>query len=268
MLPPQSEKVKQAFSKQAPVFDLQEENNEILKWMRRQIHEHCLQFFKKGDHILEMNCGTGIDAVFFAKQGINVHATDISKNMLNELEKKIYSENLSSLISFSECSFTGLYKLPEKKYDHIFSDFGGLNCADDLKEIFKQFDNLLHPRGTVTLVMMPPVCPWEILSALKGNFKIAFRRFFKKGAKSNIEGVQFTTYYYSPQQVKKSFSKKYKILSLKGIGSLSPPPYKETFPKKFPKLYKTLTIADEKLSDFFPFNRWADHFIITLSYQP
>ena len=268
MLPSQLKNVVEAFSKQAPVFDLQEEHNEILKWMRRQIHNHCLQFFKKGDDILELNCGTGIDAVFFAKHGIKVHATDISENMLNELEKKIYSENLSSLITFSKCSFAELNTLPEKKYNHIFSDFGGLNCADNLKAIFKQFDNLLHPRGTVTLVMMPPVCPWEILTVLKGNFKLAFRRFNKNGTESHIEGVYFKTYYYSPKQVIKSFSEKYKMVSLKGICSLSPSPYKEKFPKKFPKLYKMLVRADEKLGGFFPFKRWADHFIITLVYQP
>ena len=85
--------VSTAFSKQAPEFDTIEENNAILKWMRQQIHAHCLKHFKTGASILELNCGTGIDAVFFAGHGMNVHATDISDGMLNELRKKISSKN-------------------------------------------------------------------------------------------------------------------------------------------------------------------------------
>ena len=80
--------VGEAFSKQSHLFDAIEERNEILQWMRDQIHSHCLRYFKEGSRVLELNCGTGIDAVFFAENGMQVHATDIAEGMLNELEKK------------------------------------------------------------------------------------------------------------------------------------------------------------------------------------
>lgn len=264
----QIEKVSEAFSKQAPFFDLEEEHNEILKWMRSQIHAHCLNFFKKGESILELNCGTGLDAVYFAKQGIYVDATDVSKNMLHELKRKVSENNLSAFIKCIECSFTALNSLPEKKYDHIFSDFGGLNCTNNLKTIFGEFERLLKPGGTVTLVIMPRVCPWEILYVLRGRFKTAFRRFKKNGTVSNLQGTRFMTYYYSPQKLKKYFSEQYKIVSLKGIASISPPPYMENFPKKFPLLYKLLVTADAKLTRFYPFSHWADHYIITVVFRP
>lgn len=82
--------VSAAFSRQSSSFDDIEENNEILQWMRMQIHAHCSRHFKPGDHILELNCGTGIDAVFFAEQGMKVHATDLSDGMLGELKKIIF----------------------------------------------------------------------------------------------------------------------------------------------------------------------------------
>ena len=63
--------VSAAFSKQSSSFDEIEDQNEILKWMRVQIHNHCMRFYKVGDEILELNCGTGIDAVFFADQGMS-----------------------------------------------------------------------------------------------------------------------------------------------------------------------------------------------------
>ncbi len=264
MIADQFQNVSAAFSKQSSSFDEIEEHNEILKWMRVQIHKHCMKFYKVGDEILELNCGTGIDAVFFAEQGMKVHATDLSEGMLNELKKKVEKKNLQNRITTQQCSFTELEKVEKKNFDHIFSDFGGLNCVKEIDQVINQFKNLLKPGGTVTLVIMPPVCPWEILLALKGNFKTAFRRFKKSGADSHLEGIHFKSYYFSPNKLISYFGKSYRKLELKGLASLVPPPYLETFPKKYPKLFRKLIRLDEKYSGDFPFNCFADHFILTM----
>ena len=232
--------------------------------MRKQIHEHCLRHFKKGDHVLELNCGTGIDAVFFALHGMKVHATDISEGMLNVLQKKISDGNLEEKITTQQCSFTQLEKIEKKNFDGIFSDFGGLNCVQDIGSVIKSFRPLLKPGGIVTLVIMPPVCPWEILLALKGNFKTAFRRFKSKGAESHLEGETFMSYYFTPSKIISAFRKEYELIELQGLGSFVPPPYLEKFPEKNPGLFQRLKKLDEKFSHTFPFNRWADHFILTM----
>ncbi|CAN5537068.1 class I SAM-dependent methyltransferase [soil metagenome] len=256
--------VSEAFSRQASTFDNIEEHNEILQWMRKQIHAHCMRHFKKGNQILELNCGTGIDAVFFAEQGMKVHATDIAAGMLNELRKKIEIKNLGKNISLQQCSFTELHNIEQKNFDHIFSDFGGLNCVKEIDKVIASFTSLLKPGGTVTLVIMPPVCPWEMLLAMKGNFKTAFRRLKKGGAESHLEGEHFMSYYFSPQYIISCFGKEYKKMELQGLGSVVPPPYLHAFPKKHPLLFRQLKKWDEKLCHTFPFNRWADHFILTM----
>ena len=111
---------------------------------------------------------------------------------------------------------------------------------------------------------MPPVCPCEILLALKGNFKTAFRRFKKNGAESHLEGIHFNSYYFSANKLISYFGKSYRKLELRGLASLVPPPYLEKFPVKHPTLFKTLSRLDEKCNRYFPFNRWADHFILTM----
>jgi ubiquinone/menaquinone biosynthesis C-methylase UbiE len=260
----QLKNVSTAFSRQSSSFDLIEEQNEILQWMRKQIHEHCLRHFKTGDHILELNCGTGIDAVFFAEHGMKVHATDIAEGMLTELRKKISEKNLQEKITTQQCSFTELNKIERKNFDGIFSDFGGLNTAQDISSVIKSFRQLLKPGGTATLVIMPPVCPWEMLLALNGNFKTAFRRFKTHGAESHLEGETFMSYYFNPSKIISAFGKDYEVKELQGLCSFVPPPYLEKFPEKNPKLFQRLKQWDEKLSNTFPFNRWADHFILTV----
>jgi ubiquinone/menaquinone biosynthesis C-methylase UbiE len=258
------ENISEAFSRQSVSYDIADSKNAILQWMRQQVYRHCMKYFSEGESILELNCGTGIDAVYFAEHGLKIYATDISDEMLNELRRKVELKNLQGSITVQKCSFTELQSIPEKKFNHIFSNFGGLNCTKDIDKIIAQFKNLLSPGGIVTLVIMPAICPWEIALALKGNFKTAFRRFKKNGADSNVEGIHFSSYYYSPSRLIRFFGEDYRLKELRGLASLVPPPYHENFPARYPRLFKSLQRADEKLSRRFPFNWWADHFILTM----
>ena len=88
-----------AFSKQSSTFDKIEEENLILQYMRKRIHQHCLRFFPANASILELNCGTGIDAVFFARQGMKVLATDVASGMIKTLNSKIELFDLLMLCS-------------------------------------------------------------------------------------------------------------------------------------------------------------------------
>ncbi len=261
----QESNTNEAFSNQSEVFDLEDLENPVIQRMRKQVHTHVLALLKPGDRILELNAGTGIDAVFFAQHGFDILATDNADGMLKVFGEKIAEQQLGKKIELRKCSFNNLQELQAGTFDHIFSNFGGLNCAENIENVIKQFDKLLNPGGMATLVIMPPICPWEMLLALKGNFKIAFRRLSKKGVRSHLEGVYFDTYYYSPKRLRNAFDKnKYETVCIKGLGILSPPPYLNHFPERYPRLYNTLCNWEEKIDQRAPFNSWADHFVITM----
>ena len=262
------ESINKAFSRQSEIFDEYEEKNEILQWMRFITHKHLMKYLRKTDKILELNSGTGIDAVFLSSKGFRIHCVDISDGMIKKLKEKVDKFNLGNLISYQLLSFTELYKLNTNSFNHIFSNFGGLNCAPDLDQIFSQFKKVLNPGGRVTLVIMPPVCPWEISLIIKGKFKTAFRRFHKGGISANIEGISFKTYYYSVKDIIKKLGPNFQILDIQGLASISPPPYMENFPLRYPRLYNKLTSTDGQVSHICPFNRFADHFIITAELNP
>jgi hypothetical protein len=175
---------------------------------------------------------------------------------------------LENLISVKKCSYTKLDTLTESGFDYIFSNFGGLNCIPDLKEVFKSFSGLLKKNAIVTLVIMPPACPWEWIDLFKGRVKYAFRRFSRNGTRAQLEGEKFLTWYFSPSKVKRDLGKDYKLLKLEGLGSIIPPPSYSGFPARYPLLFKTLLWFDIRLKDFYPFNRWADHYIISFQFSP
>jgi ubiquinone/menaquinone biosynthesis C-methylase UbiE len=259
--------VKEAFTRQSEIFDDYEDKNQILKWMRSITRKHVLRHLKKGDTILELNAGTGLDAVYFAGKGYRIHCTDISEGMLKKLAAKVDKLKLNHLVSYQLLSFTELNKLEIKQFDYIFSNFGGLNCTDDLSNVFKYFNKLLTPQGRVTLVIIPPVCPWELALMFKGNFKTAFRRLRRGGVMANVEGINFKTNYFSVSDTVKSLGSDFRVIETQGLASISPPPYMINFQVKFPHLYKGLTSLDEIISHTYPFNRWADHFILTAEYK-
>ncbi|MBX7150563.1 class I SAM-dependent methyltransferase [bacterium] len=256
--------VADAFTRQSTYFDDYEVHNPILQWMRKQVWQHVESFLKPNSRILELNAGTGIDAVHFAQLGHVVHATDISEGMLLQLRNKVQQYQLEKQITFQQCSFTELDQISQQPFDYIFSNFGGLNCIDDLKVVTQHLPRLLRTGGMVTWVILPRICPWEMMMVLKNHLKLATRRFKKGGSSAHIEGLYFKCFYHSPASVVQAFGRNFELIKLQGLASLSPPPYLDDFAKKFPRAYRLLTLLDEKTSAYFPFNHCADHYILTV----
>lgn len=260
----QEVKVDEAFSMQSSIFDAIDYENNLVQLIRSNIRQHVTQYILPQQTMLELNCGTGLDAVYFVERGLKVHATDNAQGMLKQLEAKVSTQNLQNELTFQRCSFNELHLLEKKKYHHVFSNFGGLNCAEDLKKVIQSLDDFMVVGSMVHLVIMPRYCIWELLFALKGNFKLAFRRLKRGGAISKVEGIEFKTYYYSPKYVKKAFGNNYKTISLKAMGCFIPPTYMFEMETKRPNLFQKLIRWDAKLAHKWPFYNLGDHYIISV----
>ena len=258
------EQVSNAFSKQSPVFDEIDDANKLIIWMRDKFRNEVLEQAKPNDKFLELNCGTGIDSVFFAKNGFQVHSTDNAEGMLTVLNDKIKKANLSEYITTERSSFNEIGSIEKKNFDYVISNFGGLNCTDKLHEVLDGIDLKLKTGGIFTLVIMPKVCPWEIVMLFKGMFKTAFRRFKKKGTKARVEGVYFDCYYYNPSYITKHLKDKYDVVTVQGLGIFVPPPFIEQFIEKHPKLFRFLEKIENRVANKYPFNKWCDHYMITM----
>jgi ubiquinone/menaquinone biosynthesis C-methylase UbiE len=229
------------------------------------VRQHVQQWLKPGSHILELNSGTGEDAIWFASQGHCIHATDIAEGMQQVLKEKAAALNLTEKISTEIISFTQLDKLaPQKKYDLIFSNFAGLNCTAQLDKVLHSFAPLVKPGGIVTLVILPKFCLWELLLLFKGKFKTAFRRFFSsQGVKAHVEGMYFTCWYYNPSFVIKHLQQEFDLLASEGLCSLVPPSYMDGFAEKHPRLYSFLKRKEEKWKSYWPWKNTGDYYIIS-----
>ncbi|MEM9024816.1 MAG: class I SAM-dependent methyltransferase, partial [Bacteroidota bacterium] len=218
--------------------------------------------------ILELNCGTGEDAVYFAKQGHSVIATDVSEMMVKATQQKAKRKGVSNRIQTMRLAMEDISEFHfDRKFDIIFSDFGGLNCVEpvEFQRMSQVFARLLRPGGHFVGVVMPHVCLWESwYFMVRFRFKRMFRRATNKEVAVNIEGKMVETWYYSPSRIKNYFGKDFDYKAKRPIGFFIPPSYLERF---FIKRLKWLTLL-EKLERVVSWMPWlaalSDHFLIDL----
>jgi ubiquinone/menaquinone biosynthesis C-methylase UbiE len=255
-----------AFSAQSNKFDEIYSGNKIIEYKRERVRSHVKRFINPGDFILELNSGTGEDAIWLGQQKCKVHATDISSGMLQVLNQKIEVSGLENLMTHEICSFTALENLQQKgPYHMIFSNFAGLNCTRDLDKVLTSFSVLSKPGGIVTLVILPKFCLWEFVLIFKGKFKTATRRLFSKNGRSaSVEGHRFKCWYYNPSFIIKHLKKNFKLLSIEGLCTLVPPSYIENFAEKYPRAYQFLKEKENRWKEKWPWKYVGDYYIISL----
>ncbi|HEY0680353.1 MAG TPA: class I SAM-dependent methyltransferase [Chitinophagaceae bacterium] len=256
----------EAFNRQSAVFDSLYSGDTIIQYKRARVRDHVNVFLKPKSFILELNAGTGEDAAYFARNGHNVHATDIAAGMQLQLKEKVINAGLQEHVTTEVCSFTDLNNLRQRgPYDLVFSNFAGLNCTGELETVLTQLPALVKPGGLITLVILPKFCLWETMLMLKGKFKTATRRFFNKdGAQSHVEGTYFKCYYYDPGFIIRRLKKSFQPVSLEGLCTIVPPSYMHGFAEKHPKLFQLLVKQENRLKNKWPWKYIGDYYILTM----
>lgn len=221
-----------------------------------------------GLEILELNCGTGDDALLFSEKGFNIVATDVSEEMLKvtiqkanqfSMQNKISSHYLD-LDAFDETLF-------DKKFDLVFCNFGVTNCInpDSLKKFLHKIPSILSPGGRFVAVVMPKFCLWESLyMLLKFRFRRAFRRMTNRGVFTDLHGSNLKTWYYNPTRIKKWAGSKFKVVATNPVGFALPPSQLESnFTRKKGFLLR-LNKLEKKFQRVSILSALADQFIIDL----
>src|SRR5687767_5873290 len=175
------------FDSVAPTYDRDFSDSAIGRAQRRAVWNEMDRAFHFGQRILEINCGTGIDALHMARRGLHVEACDSAPAMIALAERRA-SEAAGHLPIRFRCLSTE--KLDELNsgtpYDGVLSNFSGLNCVWDLQPVVRSLSRLVRPGGRVVLCVFGTFCLWEVVWYLSaGNFRKAFRRLRRRG----MEGV-------------------------------------------------------------------------------
>lgn len=253
------------FDKHAPSYDEAFTFSAIGNMQRERVRKFPGKYLQeKKLNILEINCGTGEDALWLAGMGHEVTATDRSGRMIEICKEKNFGNEIRNS-KFEICEFSRLQeKFIGKKYDLIFSNFGGLNCVDELelKKLSGDFAQLLNPGGKFIAIVMGKICLWEqFYFILKLNFAKAYRRLGKNGVA--LKGTGEKVFYYSPAEFRRMFSLNFKSIETKPVGLFIPPSYLDPFFKNKIFLLRILAFF-EKVFSWSIFSNLADHYFISM----
>lgn len=258
----------EAFDNIAKEYDTDFTYSKIGRAQRAKVHEELTKYLKNNSNvsILEINCGTGEDALFLSNYSNSILATDISKKMIEVAKQK----DKDSIIDFAVLDINNIHKHTfNNKFDFIFSNFGGLNCLNEkqLSSFFNSAHTLLNPEGTIIAVLMPKYCIWEIVYYIaRGKFNQAFRRIKKEGVSVILNNQACMTWYYNPNNIKLLSKPLFKNKKVVPIGLAIPPSYLEkSFLTNRP--WFSLLLWKEKLLSFSFFSAFSDHYLIQLQKQ-
>lgn len=255
---------REAFNAQSSVFDETYQKSLITNYARSRIRSAIKEVLTQPSRILEINGGTGEDAIYFAKQGHQVLSTDISEDMIAIQRSKIDAEGLNSKINSEILSYENLDELKGQKFDFIYSNFGGLNCTNQLDKVIQKMPDLLNANGKICLVVMPPVCLWEFVFLLNGKFRQAFRRLNKNGTPSHIEGKHFLSWYYNPGYIQRILKTQFKTLNLESLCLVVPPVFYERHIIHRPKLFKLMNGIEQALKRVPILRNMGDYYILIM----
>ncbi len=257
--------MKADFDNAALNYDATFTNSVIGRMQRNLVYEHLSLLLKEysPQKILEINCGTGEDAIWLAKQGCDVIATDISGRMIEVASSKSKLANIRYLRADINKINT---EFEHHSFDLIFSNFGGLNCLspDEFASFIKNATSILKPSGKLALVIMPKNTLWEQLYfLLKIDFKNIFRR-KKEYVIANVDGQKVKTYYYNPKDIVHLANTGFELCRLKPIGFFIPPSYLESYFKNKDKVISFLSSLEQNIKNVTWLARYSDHYLIVL----
>jgi len=254
-----TEKINIGFGNMADEYDSMQDTNIPVRKMREKFYKTVESFVKLPANLLELNCGTGIDAFHFAEAGYNVTATDISEKMLMNARSKGTHKNLS----FEKLNLNDLNK-KKGTYDLIISNLGGLNCIDDLSRLSRDVSDLLNPKGYFIVSVMPQFCLWEFALIFKGEFNRALRRLRRDRVIANVGGEKIFVRYYSPEKFYNYFKNHFHMKNTTGLRIFAPPQPAYHWYQKHPSITKFLDSIDGKIESFYFSSFIGDYYIAVL----
>ena len=230
-----------AFDRIAQVYDQRFTDSLIGRAQREAVWRVLTKTFHANDSLLELNCGTGEDAIFLASKGISVFACDASPQMIARATQRLQHDAPPTTVVFCDLPTERIGELhPDVPFDGAFSNFSGLNCVANLDAVASSLANLVKPNGRLVLCFSTRFCLIEILYYLvRGQWRKAFRR-CRGATKETLNDVEFKVFYPTIRSIRKSFAPEFRLSSFTGIGVTVPPSYLEAWARKHRHLFLLL----------------------------
>jgi SAM-dependent methyltransferase len=194
-------------------------------WMRQALHAHYLRLFRTGDRVLDVGCGTGIDAIALARAGIRVLGIDGAPAVIERLRSKRSTAGVEDLVDARILTIQELDQLRDQPFDGLISAFASLSSLPDLAQFADDAAHLVRPGGHLVLHMLNRFSLWEWLGYVSRRDWTAARRVGRlRKRQFSIGGVRVEhSLYFGDEAYRLFFEGKFTLRARYSLGALRPP---------------------------------------------
>lgn len=264
-LVPDNKNAQYAFDTLAATYDADFTASPVAQFLRDRVHQRLLSHFQAGQHVLEMGCGTGEDALFLAQAGILVTATDASTGMLSAARVKTQHETRVKLTSLDLNGLSQDDPLLNQQFDGAFANFGVLNCLSEWQFLASWLAQRIKTGGMLGFAIMPPFCLWEMLwHGIHGDFKTAFRRWRGSTFQPDTDSLPMQITYPTVRRMTRAFTPYFIRTSVVPLGLFLPPSDIYGIIEARPTIFTLLRRLEQFTGSISPLALFADHYWIEL----
>ncbi len=238
-----------AFDEIAPSYDAIFTESFTIRAQRRMVLRLARQIFRAGDRILELNCGTGEDALFLARSGMSVVACDASEQMISVAVRRKSNEGPNLPISLLPVPTERIRSVGDHGgFDGVFSNFSGLNFVRDLRQVAEDLAALTRAEAPLLLCFAPRFCLSE---AIWSSVRLDFRNAFRRWSRHKIEHVgsrEIEVWYRSLGELRAQFAPLFRCCSIRAVGLCVPAYRLEAWARRHQRILELAEQCDRLLS--------------------
>lgn len=202
-----------AFDRLAVDYDRLWTRSTVGQLQRQAVWRHIQPLLKPGHAALDLGCGTGEDALHLMQAGMRVRAVDASAGMVEIARGRGVD---AEVLAIEDCG-----KL-DGTFDLVLSNFGALNCVEDLQALGRPLARLVRAGGHLAICVIGRCCVWETAWALlRAQPAKAFRRW----RNSVTSSLGMRVFYPTRSRLESAFGPEFRLVNWRGVGLSVPPSY-------------------------------------------
>ncbi len=252
-----------AFDSVAADYDGPRGNNILIQRMRDTMWRELEARFAPGSSLIDLGCGTGIDAVHLAQCGRRVMATDWSARMVERTAGRAASAGVAAQIEARRIGAHQL-RLLEEEFDGAYSNFGPLNCVPDLPDHARQCARLVRRGGFLVFTVIGRICPWEYVYYRWRRPERARIRAAQGPVAVGMNGHTIWTTYYRPREFYTAYAREFELVEYRALSLFLPPPYLVRWYERHPGWFEMLGRLDDVAGSWPGLRNAGDHFLIVM----
>ena len=203
-----------SFDMLAAEYDRNWTNSGPGRLQRNAVWREMIPLFRPGDSVLDLGCGTGEDAECLGLFDISVRALDASPEMVRMARARGVNAEVGKVEDIREI---------DSVFDGLISNFGPLNCVEDIRTLRTSLAQIVRPGGFLVLCLMSRFCLMESLHYFcRRQWRKAVRRWM---GLTYAETLGVNVFYPSGQALKRALSPEFRLVRRIGIGLTVPPSY-------------------------------------------